>query len=328
MPPETTSLAAESPLISYMAAKEWIIDVRELRSSPEKYEPLTPGDLPGSLQQAGFLVPLLHEQDFLGLVALSKPQTPTSLTFEDHDLLKTAGRQVASYLAQEESAARLAESRQFEAYNRFTAFVMHDLKNAIAQQSLVVENAERHKRNPEFIDDAIDTIKGSVMRMRRVLGHLRQGPPDQASERIDLTKMLLEVQSQIADRKPVPRLDVPDHPVLVKANRDRLASAITHAVRNAQDASAADDSVTLTLKADGTECLVLVSDTGSGMDDAFVRDRLFRPFDSTKGAEGMGIGAYQIRETIRAMGGEVTVDSEVGRGTTLSMQLPLAEPPS
>ncbi len=328
LPPEPASLAVESPLVRYMAAKEWIIDVRGLRSDPKKYEPLTPDDLPGSLQEAGFLLPLMHEQDLLGLVAVSKPQTPIDLNFEDHDLLKTAGRQVASYLAQEQSAARLAESRQFEAYNRFTAFVMHDLKNAIAQQSLVVENAERHKHNPEFIDDAIETIKGSVVRMRRVLGHLRQGLTDQASERVDLTKVLLEVQSQISDRKPVPRLEVPDHPVLVQANRERLASAITHAVRNAQDASAPDDSVTLTLKADGAECLIFVSDTGSGMDDAFVRDRLFRPFDSTKGAEGMGIGAYQIRETIRAIGGEVSIDSQVGRGTTMILQLPLAGAPS
>ena len=52
---------------------------------------------------------------------------------------------------------RLAESRQFEAYNRLTAFMMHDLKNSVAQLQLIVANAAS-QRNPEFIDDAIGTI--------------------------------------------------------------------------------------------------------------------------------------------------------------------------
>jgi signal transduction histidine kinase len=58
------------------------------------------------------------------------------------------------------------------------------------------------------------------------------------------------------------------------------------------------------------------------MEPDFVRERLFRPFDSTKGAEGMGIGAYQIREIVRACGGEVVVRSEVGIGTTMELCLP------
>ena len=62
-----------------------------------------------------------------------------------------------------------------------------------------------------------------------------------------------------------------------------------------------------------------ITDTGSGMTPEFIRDRLFRPFDSTKGAQGMGIGAYQAREFARKLGGDLKVQSSPGEGTSLSM---------
>jgi signal transduction histidine kinase len=60
------------------------------------------------------------------------------------------------------------------------------------------------------------------------------------------------------------------------------------------------------------------------MDQQFIRDRLFRPFDSTKGEEGFGIGAYQAREFARKCGGGVEVESAPGKGTKFIIRLPLA----
>lgn len=323
MPLEAGDVNRASPLMNFLADKGWVIDIAELATSPDRYAPLKVSDLPGLVDTAGYIVPLQHEEELVGFIALAKPRTPVTLDFEDHDLLKTAGQQVASYLAQEQATERLAENRQFEAYNRFAAFVMHDLKNAIAQQSLVVENAAKHKRNPEFIDDAIETIKGSVERMQRVLGHLKQGVVAQRSENVDLTRVLLQVESQCADREPVAVATVPERPVVVQANRERVTTALIHAVRNAQDACAGGGTVSLTLDASGEGCRVCIVDTGCGMEEDFIRERLFRPFDSTKGTSGMGIGAYQIREMARAGGGDVDVKSEPGVGTTLILRLPL-----
>ena len=320
---DSVVIPTDAVLASFLGSKGWIIDVSELGSAPARYEPLRIDDLPESSRDAAFIIPLFHDERLMGFVALAKPRTEFTLNFEDHDLFKTAGQQIASYLAQEQATERLAESMQFEAYNRFTAFVMHDLKNAIAQQSLVVENAAKHKDNPEFIDDAIETIKGSVERMRRVLSHLRQSSMEQPAETVDLTRILMRVESQCSDRAPEPVMRIPDRAVSVRANKDRIAAAINHAVRNAQDACEARDEVSVELKVDGSFCRVEIRDTGCGMDEEFVRDRLFRPFDSTKGAEGMGIGAYQVRETLRAIGGDVEVVSAVGEGTTLVMTLPI-----
>ena len=315
---------ADSALATFLDQKAWVIDIGELATNPSQYGSLLLDDLPALPFADGLIIPLMHEEELLGFVVLSKPRTPMPLNFEDHDLLKTVGQQIASYLAQERATERLAESRQFEAYNRFTAFVMHDLKNAVAQQSLVVENAEKHKRNPEFIDDAIETIKGGVERMQRVIRHLRQSTVEQSVENIDLARAVLYIESQCADREPVPIASVPKEEVRVRANRERLLSALNHAVRNAQEACDSGGEVRMDLTIDGTDCLLLIADTGKGMDALFVRDRLFRPFDSTKGAEGMGIGAYQFRETIRAAGGELEVESSVGHGTRLKIRLPLS----
>jgi putative PEP-CTERM system histidine kinase len=291
---------------------------------PDKYAPVLRQQLNATIRDSAFVVPLLHEQELTGFVVLSIPNTSVSLNFEDHDLLKTAGQQIASYLVQERATEQLAESRQFEAYNRFTAFVMHDLKNAIAQQSLVVENAERHKRNPEFVDDAIETIKGSVQRMRRVMRHLQQDAVHVTTERVDITKLLLRAESQCSDRNPPPVASVPQRTLAVKANHDRLLSSLSHAIRNAQDACQENGKVSIGVREEDGLCCVDITDDGCGMEADFIRDRLFRPFDSTKGAEGMGIGAYQIRETAHAFGGDVYVQSTVGVGTTLTLCLPIA----
>jgi len=70
------------------------------------------------------------------------------------------------------------------------------------------------------------------------------------------------------------------------------------------------------------QAIIEISDSGSGMDEEFIRTRLFQPFDSTKGA-GMGIGAYECRETLKALGGSIEVESEIGRGTRFRLSLPL-----
>ena len=122
----------------------------------------------------------------MGFVLLYDPPPPFELTYEDRDLLKTVGRHVATQIAQQEADRKLTESRQFEAYNRLTAFMMHDLKNSAAQLRLIVDNYERHKRNPEFIDDAIGTIANAVERMTRLIDQLRGSTTPERLARVDL----------------------------------------------------------------------------------------------------------------------------------------------
>lgn len=314
-------IAADSAMANFLRSTGWVIDLTEYRVDSSHYQDVEIKPEEVAPDDAGIIIPLLHDADLLGFVALSEPSSRPELNFEDRDLLKTAGQQIASYLSQEEATEQLAEGRQFEAFNRFTAYLMHDLKNVIAQQSLVVENAEKHKDNPAFIDDAVDTIKSSVVRMRRIIKHLTQGASDQPQERVELSKLIITSVSQCADRQPEPQAEVSDGPVWVRADRDRLLMALNHAIRNAQDATGHDGDVQVQLSRDDGIGQISIVDNGSGMDAAFVRERLFKPFDSTKGTQGMGIGAYQIRETLKSVGGTLEIDSTEGVGTTLTMTL-------
>lgn len=318
-------IAGHAPVVDFVRERGWVIDLAEYRRAPEVYQNL---ELPGWLA-AGIrfrmLAPVLEGERLLGLLLLYEPPPPFDLTFEDRDLLKTACRHVATLVAQHQADQRLAESRQFEAYNRLTAFMMHDLKNAIAQLQLVVSNASRHKRNPEFVDDALATIGGTVERLNNLVGQLRAGGNGRRVSEVDVAGLVRDALLGCAGRRPPPRLDgeLPAAACVV-AERDRLLAVLEHVIRNGQDATGEEGDVALRVDADSRQVVITISDTGSGMSPEFVRDRLFRPFDSTKGAKGMGIGAYQARELARSLGGDVEVDSRPGSGTRFRITLPRA----
>jgi putative PEP-CTERM system histidine kinase len=322
-----TELASDEDLPRFLERTHWIIDLQEYRRTPDIYENVT---LPRWIldnPEMRILSPLLQLDRMVGFVVLYQPPPPFELTYEDRDLLNTVGAHVATHLAQHEADRRLAESGQFEAYNRLTAFMMHDLKNSVAQLQLVVTNSARHKHNPQFVDDAIETIANTVDRMSRLIQHLRRDSAASRLSSVQLDELVRAAAARCADRVPAAVVNIQD-PARVNADPERLTAILEHLIRNAQDASAAEGQIVLELRADRRNALFTVTDTGSGMTAEFVRERLFRPFDSTKGSKGMGIGAYQVREYVRMLGGQVEVQSSPGTGTRFSITLPLIEPPA
>jgi len=255
---------------------------------------------------------------------LTHPKRIGRLSYEDIDLYRVAGMQIAAVLAQAEADRLLSESRQFEAFNRFAAFIMHDLKNVIAQQSLVVRNATKYRNDPAFIDDALDTVANSVERMQRLLEQLRRGHGALQVERVDIARIILETVRRHTDREPAPIAQCADNSLRLRIDRERLGAVLGHLVTNAQDATPASGAVTIEAKLEDEWLVLAVEDNGEGMDEAFVRERLFRPFDSTKGSKGMGIGAYQARQFVESAGGEVRLRTAPGEGTRFEMRFPAA----
>jgi putative PEP-CTERM system histidine kinase len=317
-----TGLQFDPALVEFLEKRAWVVDLQELRLSPEIYDGLRIPEVLASDSRWRILAPLLQGPRLVGLLMLTEPPPPFALTYEDLDLLKTVGRHLATYLALLESDRRLAESKQFEAFNRLTAFVMHDLKNLVAQLSLVVRNAERHRTNPAFVDDAIATIRNSTERMSRLIEQLQQGSSNRGQRRIQLAELVEKVVAQCGSRAPVPQLVVEGTVPNVLADPERLTMVVEHVVRNAQEATPERGRVDVTLQTEGTFAVVRITDTGEGMTAEFIRDRLFRPFDSTRGTKGMGIGAFQARDYIRSLGGDVAVVSTPGQGTEFTLRLP------
>lgn len=322
--PGQLKYAVDHPIVRFLATRSWVIDSEEYGDEPDRYETAFGDPAEAVLPEESIIVPLDCQGLLQGFVELDKRNDVGALNFEDHDILKTAGKQVAIALAQALALEKLAETRQFEAMNKMSTFLMHDLKNIIAQQQLVVSNAARFRQRPEFFDDAIATIRGGVERMRKVLEQIQGGRTNAGAGRTNVSRVLMEVRSHCADRAPIPDVDCTDTSVCVLIDREKLTSVLTHLVRNAQDATPENGSVKISVAKAGADIVCSVVDTGCGMDQTFIRDRLFRPFESTKGVLGMGIGAYQVRDIVRAAGGDVDVTSTPEVGTTFRLTLPVA----
>jgi putative PEP-CTERM system histidine kinase len=317
---------ADDPVVQFMFERQWILDTAELARNPAMYNGLERPQWLEQFPDALLLVPLISNEVLIGFMLLLQSSSAFRLTFEEIDLLRTSGRQVAVHLAQYEADQRLAEAKQFEAFNRLTAFLMHDLKNLIAQQSLVVTNAARHKGNPAFFEDAIATIENSVARMSKLLHQLQSGEPKGRRSRVRIASALQEAAERCRGRLPEPRLVDPDERLHAQIDRERFAMVAAHLIRNAQEATGGDGTVEIRVLRDGGHAVITIEDDGCGMDPEFVRTRLFRPFDTTKGSKGMGIGAYQARTFVVDSGGAMEVASHPGRGTCITIRLPLADP--
>jgi putative PEP-CTERM system histidine kinase len=317
--------AGSPEFFDYLLRNEWIYDLDQARDAQGRGPTVPPPAWMLASQRMWLIAPLICEGTLVGFVAIAHPLAQTRLTWEEIDLLRAAGRQVASFLAFEQAAKRLAEAHQFEAMSRMSAVIMHDLRHLIAQQALVVQNAARHRGNPEFFDDAILTIDNSVKRMTRLMEELRSGAvAEERAHRAELNEVCVEVVRRCAGGSPAPSFEVRDRGIEVIVNRERLLQVLEHVIRNAQQATPRDGSVTVSVGRAGQQAVLEVADTGCGMDPQFIRDRLFRPFDSTKGGQGFGIGAYQAREFARRCGGGVEVESTPGKGTKFIIRLPLA----
>ncbi|MFC6668956.1 XrtA/PEP-CTERM system histidine kinase PrsK [Marinobacterium aestuariivivens] len=320
------SNSEDGALLDFCQESGWVIDVPEYRLAPSRYGGLRIADRLLAGEQIWLLVPLLHQGVLHGLVGLAHPRAERTLNWEDHDLLKALGSQLAALIALKDTTDQLAANRQFEAFYRFSAFVVHDIKNVVAQLSLVVQNAERHKGNPEFVDDTLETLASAVQRMKRMLSQLKQqGAITACAEIVDALEIARAVQQNQKDQLPRVELVVPDGTdtaLKLKIERDKLVSVLGHLVQNAQEATPAEGFVRLRLENRGGMAIFNVMDNGCGMSEQFQRERLFKPFDTTKGRAGMGIGVYEARQFIVQNQGSLEVRSAPGMGSEFQVTLP------
>jgi putative PEP-CTERM system histidine kinase len=267
------------------------------------------------------IVPLVHFDRLVGAVLLERPLIPRALDWEDFDLLRLAGRQVASYLAEARAQEALGDAARFDEFNRRFAFIMHDIKNLVSQLTLVTRNAERHADKPEFRADMIATLQSSTARMNDLLARLSQRNTGRSEEPRLLALETSAASVAAAHRARHPIIVAGDFAAVAIADPARLEQALSHLVQNAIDASPPNEPVTLTMMTSGNEAGIEVADRGTGMTADFVRTLLFKPFASTKSG-GFGIGAYEARVLVVAMGGRMAIATSPGEGTRMTIWLP------
>lgn len=280
--------------------------------------PLEDGDHP-DVPSDGLAVPLAWRERLVGVLVARLDGGA------DVDFLATVAEQAAAILVAARASDAPARAEDVEAFPPATAFVMHDLKNAIAALSMLSGNATRHFDDPAFRRDALRTLAATVERMTRLLGTLRVTRNDtaRAVEPLDLSALAAATAAPfVASARVTVRQDLrPVPPIL--GDRAALESVLVNLLINAVDAMHGDGDITLRTEVHDGLVACTVGDSGCGMPAEFVRRGLFVPFRSTKKG-GWGIGLYQVRATIEAHRGRLEVESEQGRGTVFRLLFPPA----
>jgi putative PEP-CTERM system histidine kinase len=312
-------LPIDDSFISGFRGGEWI-----------QVQPASTGKILGPLDFSGarLAIPLQHSQEVIAFVVLSLPSRYL-LDRETFDLLRAAGKQAASYLAEEQSTRALLDSRLLTDFSKRFAFVIHDVKNLASQLGLTLVNARSHLNNPEFREDMLQTLESSVAKMNRLVGQLKGSGHDAAPQMIAPDAVIATLVHELASvGTPIEtRLGARDRAVAIDGEDFR--AALQHLINNAREASKSDGAqpeatVVVASHSTGDKVTIEVMDYGPGMDEEFIREELFRPFRSTKPG-GLGIGAYQTRELLRRSGGDLDVISQKGIGTVMRVTLPTCD---
>jgi putative PEP-CTERM system histidine kinase len=314
----------DGALVQYLDTSRRVVNFDELRSGDGNYGAMKIPAWAADSPRAWLAVPMVHQDQLVGFLVLERSRAAWPLNWEDFDLLRTVGRQVASYVMENQAQRTLIETRQFESFNRRFAFVMHDIKNLVSQLALVMRNAEKHADNPDFQRDMMLTLKDSVARMNDLLARLQQhniGQSDSAP--VDLVRLLRQVVEERRRTYQMLTFNSDLGAALVQGDEGRLEQVFIHLIQNAIDASP-QGAVNVDLRVSGPVVRVCVMDEGVGMSEDFVRNELFKPFRSTK-TGGFGLGAFEAREIVKSHGGRLNVASKLAEGSVFTVELPLAE---
>lgn len=315
-----TEAAIIQHYITEFPGSNWIVDLKQIT------DPFLQS-LSFSLKNINtqLIIPIRSKDGLWGLCLMNaEANLQLKLNWELRDYLNAVTEQIASYLFLLEASHKLMENAQFAAFSRMTAFVVHDLKNIKAQIDLLLKNAQKHRDNPEFIADAFDTMAATQSRMHKMLAQLmNKDRSDDKGSRFNVAQLIEQlIKERCAGKLPIPRLSATSE-VSLSLNKERFSNVLFNLIDNAQHATAADQQITITLGQTANTISISIEDKGCGMTEEFIRERLFKPFDSTKGNAGMGIGVYDARHFAEEHKGSLTVQSEPGKGTTFTLQLPI-----
>ena len=275
---------------------------------------------------AWLLVPLLHGNRLHAFVILAHPRVAFfNINWEVLDLLSMAGRQAVICLVQERNAQALAIARQFEGFNRLSAFVMHDLKNVQSQLKLMISNREKHENNPGFVRSVFLTMEHAADKIDRLLLQMRDRARLLTPQTIHIATTIQKVIQLTNHRHPVPRIDwqIQNNDIQVLGDENQLVNVLCHLVENAQQATPEHGEVVLSVIEAGEKLLVAIRDTGCGMEAEFLHGDLYKPFITTKGEKGMGIGVYEAKEYVHNVGGKLSVETVKNKGSTFTLEFPM-----
>jgi len=245
-------------------------------------------------------------------------------TKDETRVLAEAFNRMASRLR--EMIRKEGEQKQFESFARLSSVMTHDLKNQILSLSLLVSNMERKFDREGFKEDAMRTLSDSVSNLENLVAKLSdpRTPTKRIREKSNLThlveRVLQRTAAQTSNRYQVSVQLKPE--VYATVDGRAIERVIENLVINALEAMPNGGSLSVATQTNNGYAVITVADSGKGMTDEFMRDRLFHPFATTK-KKGIGLGLYSCRDIIEQHGGQIDVASRVNAGTEFKIILPV-----
>jgi putative PEP-CTERM system histidine kinase len=272
------------------------------------------------------ITPIAINNQICGLIGLGAEYTGGEYSYDDFDLLSALGSQTASTLLAIRMSEKLVKAREQEAWNRLSAFVLHDIKNAATMLSLLKENAPDHIHEPEFQNDMLELVDDTLLRMKRVedrLGALKedQTPDIQTAE---LKPFLLECAQRMGKRLPELQFQIESNDnIFACYDPALLQSAIENILLNASQVQGNKGIVQISaLSCTKTDNVIIeIVDDGPGIEEDLLPNVLFEPFRTTREG-GSGIGLWQVKNLISKMKGSIQAVNVPGNGAKFTIQLP------
>jgi two-component system cell cycle sensor histidine kinase/response regulator CckA len=237
--------------------------------------------------------------------------------------------------AQRDMENQLHQSEKLTALGQLAGGIAHDFNNLL---QAIIGYAQLMKQNPtdvELITRSLQVLETAAVDGSETVRRIQQFArlrPDEAFVTVNLNKVAQDAaaitrprwaETMAHDgRSPSLRLDLGSVPP-ISGRPAALTEVMTNLILNAIDAMPGGGVLSIRTRHADDAALVIVEDTGTGMPES-VRRRIFEPFFSTKGERGSGLGLAMAYSIVRRHGGEIRVDSTVGKGTTFTLSFPVA----
>jgi putative PEP-CTERM system histidine kinase len=273
-------------------------------------------------------VPMIVGDEVIGLMILGDRVSAARFTWQDFDLLKCIGDHIGAGLLNARLSQKLLQTKELEAFQTMSAFFVHDLKNTANTLNLMLQNLPVHFDDPAFRADALRGVSKTVAHINHLIGRLGsirqvlQIKPVEADVNELVGKSLAGWDdvagiTLVKDLAPLPRLHF---------DPEQMLKVATNLIFNAREAVPPSSGQVRIQTAQRNGWVTLtISDNGCGMSPEFLTRSLFRPFQTTK-KNGLGIGMFQSKMIVEAHKGKIEVESELGKGTTFTISLPLRRP--
>ncbi len=269
-------------------------------------------------------VSMTVESKLIGFIAVGKENPGTPYGRDDIDLLTAIASQSSAALMSARFAQELAANKELDTFNRMSSYVLHDLKNAAGNLSLILQNAPNHMDNKDFREDMLDTITQTLGRIDKVMFRLGAVPSkgELSREAIHVEKFIDALLAKLS-----PRLqDIPvevsiDNGLEIKSDMDLLERVLENIIINATESVSHNGKIHIHAGRNGQNSFISIMDNGTGMTEDFLRERMFKPFQTTK-KNGTGLGLWQVKNFVEQLGGTINAESNLGQGSLFTILFP------